>query len=59
MRRAQYNLTCIRTARGAFAKYFVLKNARRDQSNQIERSTNRIKLNPVELNHVTGFDWVR
>ena len=29
--------------------------ARRDQSNQIERSINQIQSNPVELNHMIGF----
>ena len=33
--------------------------ARRDQSNQIEHSINQIQSNPVKLNHMIGFDWVR
>ena len=33
--------------------------ARRDQSNQIEHLINQIQSNPVELNHMIGFAWVR
>ena len=33
--------------------------AQRDQSNQIQHLINQIQSNPVELNHMIGFAWVR
>ena len=37
--------------------YNAIYYSLRYQSNQIERSINRIHSNPIELNHVIGFDW--